>query len=300
MALDLRATIGALMRLPFDEQRIVAVLREGEQKAADDPHDEDHTTFWLVLADQFVKRGIVSADVRAKALDIIDNERDLSMLAARGMKQADLRKRAATLRKLRDALSDTPRAVRRSTLKAPLPYTLEVGVLYACPVRGSAAINTYRGRTNFDGSPWIPDGFRQFVVLARGKAFGFLPWYQPVVTIATVTERPTLARARDVLWWRIEQPKTCSARSFKVLEIEAIGALPIDLAKVQARFPYWPRGRVFFGIDGTVDAINDVCISDTMVTSSHDWADLVRRGTPPTEGPTVMRTLDDILSDGAA
>jgi len=299
MALDLRATIGALLRLPFDEQRIVEVLRESEQKAADDPHDEDHTTFWLVLADQFAKRGIVSADVRGKALDIIDNERDLSMLAARGMREAELRKRAATLQKLRAALFATPRPVRRSTLKDPLPYTLEVGVLYACPTRGSAAINTYRGRKDHDGSPWIPDGFRQFVVLARGKAFDYLPWYQPIVTIATVTARPAPAQARDELWWRIERPKTCSRGSFKVLEIEAIGAVPVDLAKVQARFPYWPRGRAFFGIDGTIDAINDVGIGDTMVTSSHDWADLLARGTPPAESPTVMRTLDDILSEGA-
>ena len=38
-------------------------------------------------------------------------------------------------------------------------------------------------------------------------------------------------------------------------------------------------------------------IGDTMVTSSHDWADLVQRGTLPIESPTVMRTLDDILSE---
>jgi hypothetical protein len=297
MALDLRATIGALLRLPFDEQRIVEALCDSKRKAANDPQDEDHTTFWLVLADQFAKRGLRSDRVRAQALDIIDNRRDLSMLAARGMKQAALRKRATTLEKLRAALSATPRPVRRSTLKAPLPYTLELGVLYACPVRGSAAINTYRGRKDFDGSPWIPDGFRQFVVLARDKAFGYLPWYQPIVTIATVTERPTLANARAELWWKIELPKTCSERAFKVMEIEAIGDVRIDLAKVQARFPYWPRGRAFFGIDGTVDAINDVGIGDTMVTSSHDWADLLARGTLPSESPIVMRTLDEIWSD---
>ena len=65
-------------------------------------------------------------------------------------------------------------------------------------------------------------------------------------------------------------------------------------AQVVAFLPDVPGA--FFGIDGRVNAINDVGIGDTMVTSSHDWADLVRRGTPPTESPTVMRTLDDILS----
>lgn len=52
---------------------------------------------------------------------------------------------------------------------------LEVGTLCACPVLGSTAISPYRGRRHFDGSPWTPDGFRQLVVLARGKAFGYLP-----------------------------------------------------------------------------------------------------------------------------
>ncbi|MBV8839042.1 MAG: hypothetical protein JO000_21115 [Alphaproteobacteria bacterium] len=134
MALDLRSTIGALVRLPFDEPRIVEILCEGEEKAANDPQDEDHTTFWLVLADQFAKRGLMSSRVRDKALDIIDSERDLAMLAARGMTGAALRKRSATLQKLRAALFVSPRPARRATLKAPLPYTLEVGKLYACPV----------------------------------------------------------------------------------------------------------------------------------------------------------------------
>ena len=297
MALDLRATIGALLRLPFDERRILEMLCDAEQNAANDPQDEDHTTFWLVLADQFAKRGLESNEVREKALDIIDNERDLAVLAARGMKESDLRKRAATLQKLRAALFGAPKAARRSALKAPLPYTLEVGVLYACPVRGSASINTYRGRKDFDGSPWIPDGFRQFIVLARDKAFGYLPWYQPIVTIATVAERPTLVDARAELWWRIERPKTCAARSFKMMDIAAIGTVPLDLEKARTRFPHAPRSRTFFGMDGSVDAINDVDICNTMVASSHDWADLVRRGTPPAESPTVMRTLDDILSE---
>src|SRR3954468_10187759 len=155
MALDLRATIGALARLPFDEERIVDVLCDGEQKAANDPQDEDHTTFWLVLADQFAKRGLASAQVRTKALDIIDNERDLTMLASCGMGEADLRKRAATLQKLRAALSSTPRPARRSTLKAPLPYTLEVAfsmrVRFAAAPRSTpiGAAGTSTGRPGF-------------------------------------------------------------------------------------------------------------------------------------------------------
>ena len=48
MAADMRAVIKSALRLPFDEDRIVDILREGEGRAAADPNDEDHTTFWLV------------------------------------------------------------------------------------------------------------------------------------------------------------------------------------------------------------------------------------------------------------
>ena len=72
MAADMRAVIKSALRLPFDEDRIVDILRDCERGAADHPDDEDHTTFWLVLADQFEKRGVAHAPARDKAIAIID------------------------------------------------------------------------------------------------------------------------------------------------------------------------------------------------------------------------------------
>src|SRR5205085_6224095 len=100
-------------------------------------NDEDHTTFWLALADQFEKRGVAHTPTRDKAISIIDRGEDLDMMEKRGMKQADLRKRGAKLAELRARLAAVPRASKpRATIKAPEPYVLDVGVLYACPVRG--------------------------------------------------------------------------------------------------------------------------------------------------------------------
>src|SRR5436190_1179666 len=66
-AMDLRATIGAIARLPFDADQLVDILCEAEPAAANNPADEEHTTFWLILADQFAKRSIVSDRTRKKA-----------------------------------------------------------------------------------------------------------------------------------------------------------------------------------------------------------------------------------------
>ena len=58
-AMDLRSTIAAVVRLPFEVDRLVEILCETEPDAAENSANEDHTTFWLILADQFAKRAIV-------------------------------------------------------------------------------------------------------------------------------------------------------------------------------------------------------------------------------------------------
>src|SRR2546423_9451204 len=149
MAADVRAVIKSALRIPFDEDRIV----DCERRAADDPGSEDHATFWLVLADQFEKRGVAHAPTREKAITIIDRGDDLMMMEKLGMKPADLRKRGSKLAELRARLAAAPTVSKpRATIKAPEPYVFEIGVLYACPVKGSNCISPDRGKKNFDGS----------------------------------------------------------------------------------------------------------------------------------------------------
>jgi hypothetical protein len=299
MAADMRAVIKSALRLPLDEDRIVDILRDCERRAADDPDDEDHTTFWLVLADQFEKRGVAHAPTRAKAMTIIDRGDDLDMMAKRGMKQADLRKRGDGLAQLRARLAAAPRASKpRATIKAPEPYVLEVGVLYACPVRGSN-INPRGGKTNLDGSPWIPDGWRQFIILNRGRAFDYLAWYQPLVCKKPVREKPRLAEAGADLWWQLDTPHTCPRRHFDDLGIDAIGTLPIDMEKARARFRKMQPAIVYLGWDGRSAAVNGITISETMFPSSHDWERWYGpQGLLPTEGSTIMRSLGELLAEG--
>ena len=53
-ARDLKATISAVCRLPLDEESLVEAVCGSEASAAADPADEDHTIFWLVVADQLI------------------------------------------------------------------------------------------------------------------------------------------------------------------------------------------------------------------------------------------------------
>ena len=298
MAADMRVTVKSVLRLPLDEDRIVDILRDSETQAANDADNEDHTTFWLVLADQFEKRGIAHAATREKAINIIDRGDDLMMMEKLGMKLADLRKRSAKLAELRARLTVAPRVSKpRATIKAPESYVLEVGVLYACPVKGSNCINPYFSKKDFERFPWTPDGWRQFVVLDRGRAFDYLAWYQPLVCKKPVQQKPRIVEAGADLWWQLDWPKTCSPRHFDCMEIEAIGTLPIAMDKTRARFAKRRPGIVFLGWGGRGAAINDVSIADSMTPSSHDWENWYEpRGLLPEEGPTMMRSLGEILA----
>jgi len=301
MAADMRATVKSVLRLPFDEDRIVDIMREDERKTADDPNDEDHTTFWLVLADQFEKRGVAHAPTREKAIAIIERGDDLAMMESRGMKLADLRKRGAKLAELRARLAAASRESKvRATIKAPEPYVLDVGVLYACPVRGCNCINPYFSKAHYAANPWIPDGWRQFVILDRGRLFDYLAWYQPLVCKKPVAQKPRLADAGDDLWWELDTPKTCPQRYSERLGIETIGRLPIDMEKAHNRFPRSRPGIVFLGWGGRGAAINDITLGDSMHASSHDWdIHYGPKGLLPTEGPTMIRSLEEILAEGA-
>jgi|SRR5204863_5105630 len=77
--MDLRATVGAVAKLPFDADRLVEIICETEPAVAANPDDEDYATFWLVVADQFARRGIVSTRARERALEIIDKGLDIAM-----------------------------------------------------------------------------------------------------------------------------------------------------------------------------------------------------------------------------
>src|ERR1700746_1685999 len=85
-ALDLRAVVAAVSRLPLDGEALVNAVCETEKSVAENPTDEDHAIFWLVLADQFEKRGIFSARARGMALAIIDGGKDAAMMQKLGMK----------------------------------------------------------------------------------------------------------------------------------------------------------------------------------------------------------------------
>ena len=243
-AMDLRSTVVAVVRLPFDAERLVDILCETEPTSANNPNDEEHTTFWLILADQFAKRGIASDRVREKALSIIDGAEDVAMLEKLGIKPADIRKRRRLLDELRSRIVAATVDKPRTVVKKPQPLLLEMGDVIVYPTCAGRCINPYFASKELDKQytkqgpvPWAQDGWAAAVIIDCGRAFDFLSRYRPLTIAGARSEKPALDSLRGDVVWRLELPGTCSPAHFKKMELEKIGSLPVDPEKVRNVFP---------------------------------------------------------------
>lgn len=153
-ALDLRSAISAVARLPFDGDKLVDILCRTEPTAANNPDDVDHTTFWLIVADQFAKRAIACDRARDKALALIKSDAVIIMHEKLGMSPSDLRRRRKTLEEARTRIAaPMPSSRSRPVLKKPQALLMDVGDVFAYPTCGGRCmprpgepLNFSRGR----------------------------------------------------------------------------------------------------------------------------------------------------------
>jgi hypothetical protein len=288
-AMDLRSTVAALLRLPFDPEKIVEIACGVEPSAASDPKNEEHTTFWLVLADQFVKRGVPCDRLRTKALAIIDSGEDLALMATLGMKATDLRRRETKLAELRSRIA-TPSsgAKRRNALRSPQPLLMELGDVLVYPTCAGRCINPYFPSKEQDGR-WTQDGWGAMVIIDCGRAFDFLSWYLAMTIAYAVVERPTLdLLSGSELLWRLGLPGTCSASHFRKMELEKIGRFSVDPEKLKKVFPI-----IRPGISA---AVQDISIANSMNAAPNvqSWA-IPKPGEPSKGRAPTMLGIDQIL-----
>jgi hypothetical protein len=105
-------------------------LLVGMEPAATKPEDEDHTTFWLVVADQLHRRGIAT-QASTRALEIISEGTNLDVLRELGMSDSDLKKRSGKLKELGAKLSGPLPSKTRRTLKSPQTIPVQPGEVYS-------------------------------------------------------------------------------------------------------------------------------------------------------------------------
>jgi hypothetical protein len=268
-AMDLRTTVAAVLRLPFDPDRLVDILCSTEPSAADNPGNEDYTTFWLVIADQFAKRAVACDHVSSKAVAIIDSGADLAVLEKLGTKPSDLRKRQRMLLDLRARIVAGPTTSKpRTVLRKPQPLLMEVGDVLIYPTCEGENINPYypsrEKKIHYARNgpmSWKQDGWGAMVILDCGRAFEFFAWYRPATLAETKAEKPTLDSLRGAMLWNLELPGTCSESHFRKMELEKIGVFAVNREKA---IDIYPKR---FGT-GVSAAVQDISIANRMKTAS--------------------------------
>lgn len=258
IAKDLKSTIAAVTRLPLDTDELVGIITSSFPEAANDANDEDHTTFWLVLADQLHRKGIESRDAFDRAIEIVDSGKDLNMPAVAEMEKGNQRKREKALSTLRNQLSQPVPTKTRKTLQKPQPLILEIGDVVIFPIVDTGGcFNPYSTKKSWTRADW-----GAAAIIGCGHAFGFLSHYTPVVVNRrlNVSSPPTLKDLAGNIGWRLARPGTCSKTHFRRMQIEPIGKIDVDREKVDLAFP---ERR-----DGNYAAVNDISISNSFYVFS--------------------------------
>lgn len=293
-AMDLRSAARAVARLPFEADRLAELLCSIEPGAANNPDDEDHSTFWLVVADQFAKNGMACARVREKSLEIIDGGYDLALLSKLGMDAAGIRKRQKMLADLRRSITAAgqPGKLRR-VLKKPETLLAEAGDVLVYPTSGGKPINPYFRSKEQIVPEWQQDGWGAAIVVECGRAFDFLAWYVPLTIAVALPDMPDMGQIRCTPLWVLKRPGTCTASHFQKMGLEKIGTVSIVAENLDRSFP--ERS------DGMHEAVNGISIANHLSVGPELRAESIHVPGQPAnhrwgrQYPAIV-ALDEILS----
>ena len=250
-ALDLKATLTSILRLPLDPDEILDLLDQQEPALAD-VDDEDHTDCWFVVADRFHRYGIDHAETLARVRRYVESGKDREMKAVVGLPPADLRARQAAVRSLLERISAPhPKPARRRTLRHPQPFLLEPGELITYPVQEGRCFNPYQ--RDWASSGFEPDGDAVALIIDRGHAFGYLAWYTAAPLHAQWSSvRPTLRTALETEFAGTAAG-TLSPAHHKKLGITTLEVLRLGPGVSRLPPPFGGGEHV---------AINDICLSN--------------------------------------
>lgn len=238
-ACDLRDTVSLICKVPVKGNQLLELLKETCGDC--DPMDEEGGLFWLVVAEQFERRGIECREAASKALSIIESDLDLKWAKEKGADEAFLRKRSLALKELAKRLK-SPRSFRpRVPPRNPPPLVLTTGEVYAFPMMNRCAWHPYR--LPQDG-PFEPDGWGALVVLATGRGFNWLPWVAIASLAVRDDRRPSFNEALKARL--IFHPQTSGAGRFipkpnhaRGLRLELLGRVSLNTRCVKPLLSKW-------------------------------------------------------------
>lgn len=248
-ALDLKGMIALLAKLPASGDRLLEIILENRRDGVR-LRDDGGPTFWLVVADQFERRGIACKMAFQQALKAIDTGADLRDLKNRDGTPRDLEKRAAKLKDLRPRLRSPRPARPRPTGTRPPPFCVEVGDVYRFPTSQGDAINPWspRGKAPLRayGGVFERDGWGAMLIYAKQRVFDWFPLCAASSLTVNPKRAPTLDDVRKARFISAIQSGSYilpRPTHLKKMRAELLGRLPLDPAKTRKLTPHDFEGK---------------------------------------------------------
>lgn len=180
-ACDLRDMISLLSKMPGDGESMLRLVLE--QFERDENLDEDGCpAFWLVVADQFAKRGIICDRAVRLGLAAIETGADFRDLEARGMGANGIAGRKKVHSRLRERLENAKPRGSRKIPKSPPKCAVAAGQIYSFPTMDGKGLNAWF--SSWEEAKFKPNGWGSLIILDVGRVFDWFPWaaYTPLVT----------------------------------------------------------------------------------------------------------------------
>ena len=240
-AADLKSTISLVVKIPGENLDLLNVLKEMHPES-EDSKDEEWTTFWLVAADQFEKRGILCDEIIAQANNIITSGEDLRRLQDLDMSQGELNKRAKLLEALLNRLKSPSPLKDRNIPKNPPSFCFEVGDVYAFQTQNGVAVNAWF--SSWEEAGFKPNGWGALIVVDRGRAFDWLPWVAIASTTVDYRVMPTIEDVKSsslMLHLQTRGAAKCVPKKshIKRMKMVYLGNLNLNLAKAKSTVSKW-------------------------------------------------------------
>ena len=250
-ALDLKGMIAFLAKLPASGDRLLEIILENRKDGVR-LRDDGGPTFWLVVADQFERRGIACMRAFEQALKAIDTGADLRDLKDRDSTPRDIEKRAAILRDLRPRLR-SPRPVRpRPKGTRPPPFCVEVGEVYRFPTM-QILVNDLPAYEAFnvwfptwERAGFKPEAWGAMLIYAKQRVFDWFPLCAASSLTVNPRRAPTLDDARNARFISAIQAGSYIVprpTHLKKMRAELLGRLLLDPAKTRKLTPRNFEGR---------------------------------------------------------
>jgi len=139
-ACDVRDTISLLSKMPVCGDEILELILEQFERNTD-LNDDGAPTFWMVVADQFAKRGIECEKAMGLGMEAIDSGADLRDLESREMDPRGMRARQKVHSKLIERINNPKPPGSRRLPKSPPKFAVQVGEVYSYPTMNGTGFN---------------------------------------------------------------------------------------------------------------------------------------------------------------